>query len=229
MAGLIALVGGDEFLAGCEEMDRAILDATGAERPRVLILPTAAARQNPSKAAANGVAYFSELGAEASALMALGPAEANDEALLAPLDAADVIYLAGGDPSHLLDTLRGSLLLEKVRHALDRGAVLAGSSAGAMVLGSSMRFGGWRAALGLVGGVAVLPHHERSQPAKVADKLRAAAPTVAVVLGIDGKTACFGGPEGWQVHGPGAVTTYSQGRWQRYLRGDAVPLGPLVA
>ena len=105
MARLIALVGGNEFRPGCERGDRAVLAATGAERPRVVILPTAAAHYNPSKAASNGVRYFSDLGAEASPLMVLGKEEAGDEALLAPVDTADVIYLSGGDPGHLLETL----------------------------------------------------------------------------------------------------------------------------
>ena len=65
MSGLVALMGGDEFRAGCREMDLAILNATGKESPSVLVLPTAAAQENPSRAASNGVAYFSALGADA--------------------------------------------------------------------------------------------------------------------------------------------------------------------
>ena len=111
----IALVGGDEFRRGCEAMDTTILEATGARRPRVSVVPTAAAAQNPAKAASNGVSYFSSLGADASAVMALGPADAADPGLIAPLAQADVVYLTGGDPAHLLRTLRGSLLLDALR------------------------------------------------------------------------------------------------------------------
>ena len=224
MAGMIALVGGDEFKVGCKEMDRAVLKATGRAHPRVLIVPTAAADQSPSKAASNGVAYFSGLGAEANALMVLGSDDANDERLLSPVDSADVIYFTGGAPGHLLDTLTGSLLLEKLRGARKRGAALAGSSAGAMVLGSWMRSGGWTDALGIVDGVAVLPHHEGSEPAQVAQELERSAPSGALVLGIDGMTSCLGGAEGWEVWGPGAVTLYNQGRWRRYRSGESVPV-----
>ena len=162
MAGPIALVGGDEFRDGCEPMDREILDATGASRPRVLIVPTAAARQNPSKAAANGVVYFEGLGAEADSLMVLDSEDAGDDGLVSRIGWADVIYLTGGDPAHLLKVLRGSRMLEAVKESVSGGAVLAGSSAGAMVLGGWMRYGGVRPALGLLEGLAVLPHHERS-------------------------------------------------------------------
>ena len=50
MSGAIALVGGDEFRQGCEEMDRAVLEASGVSTPSLLVLPTAAARENPALA-----------------------------------------------------------------------------------------------------------------------------------------------------------------------------------
>ena len=224
MAGPMALVDGDEFRPGCEEMDRAILEATGVERPSVLIVPTAAARQNPTKAAANGVAYFSDLGASASALMVVEPADANDEELLRPVDEADVVYLTGGDPAHLLDALSGSLLLRQIEAARERGAVLAGSSAGAMVAGPWMRFRAWREALGIVP-LVTLPHHEGSDPDKVARELEEAAPPGLTVLGVDAMTACFGDPGAWRVLGSGRVTAYRDGRWQRFAAGEAVTLG----
>ena len=101
--------------------------------------------------------------------MVLNATDANDEALIAAADEADVIYLTGGNPAHLLDTLAGSRLAAALRAALHRGAIVAGSSAGAMALGDRMRFRGeWSEALGLARGVAVLPHHERSDPERVA-------------------------------------------------------------
>ena len=224
MQGLFALVGGNEFRSGCEEMDREVLRATGAEQPRVLVVPTAAAHQGPTKAASNGVDYFSSLGARASPLMVLGPGDANDEGMVSTVDDTDVVYLTGGDPGHLLKTLRGSLLLQRLHDALGRGAILAGSSAGAMVLGSWMGIGGWAEALGLLDGIAVLPHHEGSEPDQLASRLEVNAPTGTTVLGIDAKTCCFGGPGGWEVLGAGGVTVYSQGGWRQYRSGQAVDL-----
>ncbi len=223
MAGHIALVGGDEFRAGCEEMDRAVLEATGRDRPSVLVIPTAAAEQSPSKAAANGVGYFSGLGADASALMVLDATEAADAELLAPADSADVLYLTGGSPRHLLSVLEGSLLLRKLEDALARGATVAGSSAGAMVLGSWMRFRDWTEALGIVPG-AVLPHHERSDPFTVAKQLAAEMPSGVYVLGIDSMTCCSGGSDGWRVLGQGAVTLYINGAWHKFGSGEQVDI-----
>ena len=218
MSGPVALVGGDEFRAGCREMDLAILEATGKESPSVLILPTAAARQNPSKAASNGVAHFSALGADASASMVVEPEDANDEEMAQPVDRADVIYLTGGDPAHLLRVLSGSALLERIEAARARGAAIVGSSAGAMVMGPWMRYREWQAALGLVETV-TLPHHERSDPERVLSELGQSAPDSLTVLGIDAMTACILDDEGWRVLGPGRVIVYRDGRWERLAAG----------
>ena len=215
MAGQIALVGGDEFRAGCEEMDRGLLRATGVGHPRVLIVPTAAA---------NGVSYFSGLGAEAAPLMVLGRDTAYDERCVSRLGDADMVYFTGGDPDHLMETLKASPFLEGLRRALARGAIVAGSSVGAMVIGSWMSYRGWKAAIGLLQRVAVLAHHERSDPDRVAEEIRDSAPGGIAVLGLDGRTCCFGGTDGWEALGAGTVTLYSGGAWQRYHSGDAVPL-----
>ena len=205
-------------------MDLEILAAAGAARPRVLIVPTAAAKQNPSKAAANGVAYFEGLGAEADALMVLDCEGADDDGLVSRIGWADVIYLTGGDPAHLLDVLRGSRLLDAVKESAAGGAVLAGSSAGAMVLGGWMRYDGVRPALGLLDGLAVLPHHERSRPEVVAAELAEAAYPGGVVLGVNAGAACLGDADGWRVAGEGSVVLYSRGAWRRFQTGETVPL-----
>lgn len=220
----IALMGGDEFSEDCKEMDRSILSATGCRRPSVLVVPTAAAFENPALAASNGVQYFAGLGADVSTLMVVQKAQANDSELLSPIGSADLIYFTGGNPSHLLEVLAGSILLQRLRAALERGAILAGSSAGAMVLGSWMRFRRWREALGIVPGVAVLPHHERSDPDAVVKELAKSAPPESMVLGIDAMTCCLGGPREWSVLGAGWVTAYRGGQWRRFASGQTLTL-----
>jgi cyanophycinase len=223
MTGRIALVGGDEFRVGCEEMDRALLEATGSKKPRVLVVPTAAV-EGPSTAASNGVSYFSGLGADASPLMVVDGDTAGDARYIDRLEDADMVYLTGGDPAHLLETLAGSAFLDGLRGALARGAIVAGSSAGAMVMGEWMSYRGWTRALGMLRAIAVLPHHERSDPDAVAAELDASAPGGLTVLGVDAKSCCLGGPEGWEVLGPGSVRLYTEGGWRRYGSGDLVPL-----
>jgi cyanophycinase len=156
--------------------------------------------------------------------MALDSAQASDEELLAPVDSADVLYFTGGNPRYLLSVLQESLLLQKLRNALTRGAIVAGSSAGAMVLGSWMWFHDWVEALSIVEGVAVLPHHERSNCSTVTKRLETRTSSNVAVLGIDAMACCIRSREGWRVLGQGAVTLYLNGGWQKFESGQAIPI-----
>ena len=220
MVGKIALVGGDEFLPNCRQMDNELLEMTGILKPNVLIVPTAAAMERPVLAAQHGIQQFDALGARASALMALSSKDADDEALTSAVDNSDVIYLTGGNPAHLLDVLRGSLLLRRMIDAVERGAILAGSSAGAMVMGERMRFRQWGGALGIVPGVAVLPHHERASRSQTVREVAVDTPEGITALGIDGATGCFSEGSGWRALGVGNVTVYGSGTWQVYRSGE---------
>ena len=210
MAGKIVLVGGDEFRAKCVGMDAEILAATGVDTPHVVVVPTAAAMERPRLAADNGARHFSALGADAEPLMVLGANDANNAALIAAADEADVIYLTGGDPVHLIGALSGSRLEAALWAALNRGAIVVGSSAGAMALGEQMWFDReWIDGLGLAHKVVVLPHHEKKIPERVVLELkRGELHPDFVALGIDGATGCISERNGWRVLGAGVVTRY---------------------
>jgi hypothetical protein len=55
MTGWIALHGGGEFQRGSEIGDRRLVVAAGGADARVIVVPTAAARDYPEMAARNGV------------------------------------------------------------------------------------------------------------------------------------------------------------------------------
>ncbi len=224
MAGLIALVGGEEFRQYCIEMDREVLQATGRDPARVVVIPTAALT-GPAKAAHDGVTHFAALGGNAEQLMILNREQADDMELSQTVAGADIIYFTGGNPNHLLETLRNSRLLAAIRAAVAQGAILAGSSAGAMVLGSSMRrpgSGEWVTGLGVAAKTVVLPHHERSDPAEVAQQLPDRLSDDLTVLGIDAQTGCLGQPGDWRVIGSGKVTVYRPAGWQIYQTGETI-------
>ena len=237
MPGTIALVGGDEFRVGCEEMDKEVMRASGKDPAAVIIIPTAAVT-GPAKAANDGVTHFAALGGRSSQLMVLEPSHANDASFLEPISEADVVYFTGGSPDHLLSTLRGSVLLRSLREGLERGMVLGGSSAGAMVMGSVMRRpplypasdGGqagdrWVEGLGIAQGICVLPHHERRDPAEVSADLGQSAPGDVVYLGIDARTGVIGEPDNWRVSGFGKVTVYRDGGFAVFGAGEQLPGG----
>lgn len=227
----ILLVGGDEFRPACAAMDAGILALTGPTPPRVAIIPTAAALENPARAADNGVRHFAGLGADAYGINIIQPSDARDPALVSQIAGADVIYFTGGSPEHLLAVLSGSPLLDAVREANAAGAVWCGSSAGAMVLGQRMRrpaaSGGGVNALSIIPGIMVLPHHERSDPAAVAAQLAMELDETdasgLVALGIDGAAGVLLDSDGAAAVGAGGVTVYRAGGWQRYAVGDRIP------
>ena len=225
MAGEIGLVGGEEFRVGCEDMDIEIMRASGQDPSRVIIIPTAAVT-GPAKAANDGVTHFARLGGDARQLMVLEREHAEDQKLVQEIEGAGVIYFTGGSPDHLLATLRGSRLLEAILSAVGEGTVLAGSSAGAMVLGALMRrprIGQWVEGLGVTANIAVLPHHERSDPAETSKQLQGQVPANVTVLGIDARAGCLGQPGRWRVVGSGKVTVYRGGGWQVFNPGESLP------
>ena len=237
MPGTIALVGGDEFRIGCEGMDREVMRASGKDPVSVVIIPTAAVT-GPAKAANDGVTHFSSLGGNASQLMVLEKKDANNLKMIAAARDADVVYFTGGNPEHLLSTLRNSALLWLLKEEMERGLVLGGSSAGAMVMGSVMRRppldsnpgGGdgrdrWVEGLGIAGNVCVLPHHERRNPAEVYSELRWSAPEGIVYLGIDARTGVVGHPGNWRVSGFGNVVVYRGSDYEVFTTGDRLPSG----
>ncbi len=224
MAGQIGLAGGEEFRAGCEEMDREIMRASGQSPARVIIVPTAQLT-GPAKAANDGTTHFGGLGGDSSALMVLNRDDAHDPDLVEAVAGAGVIYFTGGSPDHLLSTLLDSPLIKAVLQAHASGAVLAGSSAGAMVMGSLMRrpsSGGWVDALGVVPGVGVLPHHERRDPEETWRDLKDSAPSGLTILGVDARAGCLGNPGSWRVVGSGNCTVYRDG-WRVYAPGESLP------
>ena len=222
---LVALVGGDEFRPQAAEVDRYVIGRLGRPSVRVAILPTAAEHENAPLAAANGVRHFRGLGVEAAAVMVVDKDSANDQRLVAELDSVDLVYIPGGDPRYLLDTLLDSLTWRRLSSAVGEGCVLAGSSAGAMVLGGTMYFRGeWTPALGLLPGICVLPHFQEWGAKVLPDLLEASSGRNLTLLGIDGATGCVGWGGVWDVVGSGAVTVIRAGRSEVFHSGDRIQL-----
>ncbi len=235
MPGPVALVGAGEFLPAMLGFDDSLLRSSGRTRPRVVILPTASYPDGPSVFAdwaARGVAHFSQLGAEVEPVLVRDRLGADDPAAAQAIGEADLVYLSGGKPSYLLDSLLGSAVAAALVDAHARGAILVGCSAGAMALAArtfELRAGAapwplrWRDGLGFVPGMSVVPHYD-AWPEALSALIALQAPRASVVLGIDEETAVVGRDGAWQVYGRSRVTVWRGRRRDRYRAGETFRL-----
>ncbi len=210
MSGTVALVGGGEWREGCS-FDAELAERAGGE---VLVLPTAAAYERPELAVAWAQRWFGGLGAQARGLMVLSRADAGDPANAEAIRGARFVYLSGGSPLHLRSVLKGSACWEALRQAWAGGAIIAGSSAGAMVLTDPMvdpRGGAFTLGLGLVENLAVISHFPGWSDHRVCRTVHLAAPGL-VLVGIEERTALIREPDGlWRVAGTGKVEVMVDG------------------
>jgi cyanophycinase len=244
MTGPIGLHGGGEYQPGDEPFLDALLTAAAASAldrtvdqarsgrtdgiVRIVILPTAAARGRPMLAAGHGRDAFRQraeaidLDVEIEIAPVVDAGSAAEPASNALLAEADLVHLPGGDPDLVVAILAGSPALAAIRQAWRRGAVVAGASAGAMALAdwSWTPDGGVRA-LGLVTGLAVVPHYDHVRLTAWQETLDRLAPGGIGYLGLDERTgvisdptsegAAVGGSVIWRVAGPGSAYWFDRG------------------
>jgi cyanophycinase len=213
--GLLALVGGAAWTDGCD-FDVELLAASGGSD--VVVLPTAAAYEHPERAVLAAAEWFGPLGAEVEGLMVLGRADAEDDGAADVVRGARFVYLSGGSSLHLRSVLKDSKVFAALKDAWLDGAVVAGAAAGAMALTDPMvdpRGGALTVGLGLVDGLAVIPHFGDVDEDAHGEKLHRSvvlAPKDLPVAGIPERTALLREPDGrWRSAGVGQVAVYLGG------------------
>ncbi len=218
--GSLALVGGGEWGPGARDFDAELLARSGADE--VVVLPTAAAFEQPARVGERAEAYFVELGVRARILPVLHRTEAEDPVVAKVVRSAKFVYLADGSPLHLRSVLKESALFEALLAAYHGGAVIAASGAGATLLCDPMvdpRGGAYTVGLGVVKNLAVFPYHGTAA-AHLRERSIDLLPRNAVLAGVDEATALVKGPDGWSVGGVGAVTLYAADTITTYSSGD---------
>lgn len=214
--GPIGLVGSGEFTPAMRATDDALLgqvEAAGFERA-VAVLPTAAATEGDAVVGRwLGMAreHYDQLGAEVLELDVRDRHDATELRHVADVGEVGMVYLSGGKPDHLTTTLRGTPLLDAVLEQWRLGAALVGCSAGAMALAAAWppfvpTAGRWGTGLGLVAGLAVMPHFDMVRRTSLGTLQRATkhAPHGLRVIGIDEDTALVHAA-GWRVDGAGSA------------------------
>ena len=222
--GYILLAGGAEFGGTMAIADRRAIELAGGVNARMSIVPTAAAPdKNHERAGRNGVDWFKKLGAvDVSVVPLIDRKSADDAKIVEALLGSKLIYMPGGFPRHLEQSLSGSKSWQAMMVAHQSGAVIAGSSAGAMILCDHYYdpfedkiFRG----LGLIADACLIPHHNtfgRNWSRQLTQQLDG-----VILIGIDEKTCIINdGPAGqWQVYGTGRITRYRNDRIAQFSAG----------
>jgi cyanophycinase len=207
----VALVGGGEFTEGCV-FDRGLLSASGGDE--VVVVPTAAAFENPQHVVERARSWFTTLGATVREVPVLTRGDGLIEEHIKAVAAARFVYLPGGSPMHLRAVLKDSPFYDALLSMHSNGGVLAGSGAGADVLCDPMvdtRGGAFTVGLGLVPGVAVIPRANAWSHDKVHRTVEL-APKGIVVVAIPEATALLRDDDnGWRSEGVGECVVYRDG------------------
>jgi cyanophycinase len=214
--GPVMVIGGAEDKRGERKVLSRFVDLAGAD-PHLVVLSTASMRGE--EATARYGELFTELGAaRVTGTRPLTREEAGDPATCEVLADADGIFLTGGNQVRLVSVIGGTRLEDALFSARDRGAVIAGTSAGASAVAAHMvafgrpgasprhRMVHISAGLGLVDDVIVDQHFE--QRGRMGRLLAAIALSPKLLgLGLDEDTAAIiYADRTLEVVGKGAVT-----------------------
>lgn len=227
--GFLVLQGGAEFGGLMKISDLQALALAGGFNAPVSIVPAAAAPdRNHEQAGKNGRRWFQGLGAtQVTVVPLIDRLSARDPRVVAELRLSKLIYLLGGFPGYLAQCLAETPAWEAMQTALNHGGVLAGSSAGAMVLAEHLYDPALErvvAGLGIVPQVCVLPHHNtfgRRWHALLQRDLPG-----ATLIGIDEETGLINdAAQGrWRVYGRGTVTRYRREGTTTYNPGSTLTI-----
>jgi len=236
--GPIALVGSGEYLPVMADIEAGLL--TGRP-PRYIQIATAAVPDGPEvveRWQRLGVAQAERIGVTPVTLPVTTREDAEDPAIVSLLDGAGLIYLSGGNPNFLAETLAGTALWAAITQQWRAGAALAGCSAGAMVMAAWVptirhpREGG-TPGLGLLPHLRVIPHFDAfmKRVPDIATRFLVGKDAHVTVVGVDEETALVGGPEEWVVQGKSSAWILKGSERHEFHPGETLrtPLGDAVA
>lgn len=191
---MLTLAGSGEFTTSMDEVDHYLLSEIvkykiwkDPEIP-VAIVPTAAgAEKHPEEWIKDGIGHFKKLNARPFGVPVLDRTDALNPKFVKQIKNVPFIYFSGGNPGYLLSSLDKTPFLLKILAMYGRGeCILAGSSAGAMIMGSYILANAkevflegksnfkWKPAFKLVDYI-IFPHFDlvkKNSPAKLSEIMR---------------------------------------------------------
>ena len=219
MNGSLALVGSGEYLPAMANFENSLLDdgIKNGKRPTYVQIPTAAGKETSDR-----LEYWKQLGRDQADRLGVDSIflpiftreDANNPQYVTLMKDCALMYMSGGDPHYLAETLRDTPLWDAIQDNWRTGASLAGCSAGAMVLSSHIP--NFRllkkapsAGLNLLPEIRVIPHFNKffKWIPESAAKVLLHVPDDSVLIGIDELTAIVKrcGDEHWVVVGTAKV------------------------
>jgi cyanophycinase len=214
----VMIIGGAEDKIQGKQILQTFFQRSGGEDSRIAIVPCAS--REPAIIGSRYETIFSEMGAKAIEVIDIQErAQAEDPTWLEYVESCTGIFLTGGDQLRLCGLLADTPIMETVRKRAQLGAItLAGTSAGAAVMGLQMIAGGGsgespnRALVDMTLGLGIVPEvivdqhfHNRNRMARLMSAI--ASHPDRLGIGIDEDTcALFESGGIFQVIGKGTVT-----------------------
>ena len=219
MNGSLALVGSGEYLPAMATIEKSLIDdgIKNGKRPIYVQIPTAAGQESSDRLEywkQLGKAQADRLGVDSIFLPIFTREDANNPEYATLIHNAALIYMSGGDPHYLAETLMGTPLWNAIQENWRTGASLAGCSAGAMVLSAEVpnfRFSKKEPTpgLNLTPNIRVIPHFDKffKWIPESAAKMLLHVPDDTILIGIDELTAIVkrARDEHWVVYGQAKV------------------------
>ena len=238
MNGSLALVGSGEYLPAMASFEKSLIDdgVKNGKAPKYIQIPTAAGRESAER-----ITYWENLGKKQGQLIGVDSVflpifnrdDANNPDLAQQIAGSALMYLSGGDPHYLAETLMGTLVWDAIVENWQSGASLAGCSAGAMVLSSHipnfrLMKGSATAGLNLLPEIRVIPHFNKffKWIPESAAKLLLHVPDDSILIGVDEMTAIVkrSGDDDWVVYGEAKVHVLNGLPDQQLVDGERIHL-----
>jgi cyanophycinase len=217
-SGTLFAIGGAEDKLKKRTVLRAFVEAAGGENAQIVVVPTASAL-GPEVVSVY-TALFGALGARSTtSVRPETRADADDPAYVEALEGATGIFMTGGNQLKLSGVVTGTAFGKAIVAAHERGATVAGTSAGASILAEHMiafgqpgttprqRMSQLAGGLGLIKGAIVDQHF--GQRNRYGRLLSLVAQSPALLgIGVDEDTSAVIRGDLLEVVGRGAVTIF---------------------
>ena len=236
MNGSLALVGSGEYLPAMATFEKSLIDdgIKNGKKSVYVQIPTAAGKESPDR-----LEYWKELGKSQADRLGVDSIflpiftrdDANNLEYVSHIKDCALIYISGGDPHYLAETLMGTPLWDAIQENWRTGASLAGCSAGAMVLSSHIP--NFRllkkaptAGLNLLPEIRVIPHFNKffKWIPESAAKVLLHVPDDSILIGVDELTAIVkrSGDDHWVVVGEAKVHVLKGMPDQQLVNGEII-------